>query len=100
MAQPVYRASHILVKSTKSRNPTSWRSPQGITRSEEEAIAELRAYEADLRAAKDLPARFAQLAAQFSDCSSARNNGDLGPFGPGQMQKPFEDAVSAWFESH
>ena len=31
-------------------------------------------------------------AAERSDCSSCRNNGDLGHFGRGQMQKPFEDA--------
>ena len=29
---------------------------------------------------------FAELASQMSDCSSARNGGDLGWFGPGQMQ--------------
>lgn len=34
----------------------------------------------------------AELAATESDCSSARNGGDLGFFGPGQMQKPFEEA--------
>lgn len=37
-------------------------------------------------------ASFAELAEMYSDCSSARKGGDLGPFGPGQMQKPFEDA--------
>ena len=38
---------------------------------------------------------FAALASKESDCSSARNGGDLGPFGRGQMQKPFEDATYA-----
>ncbi|MBN3287779.1 PIN1 isomerase, partial [Polyodon spathula] len=38
---------------------------------------------------------FETLASQFSDCSSARNGGDLGSFGRGQMQKPFEDASFA-----
>lgn len=36
---------------------------------------------------------FSELASQFSDCSSAKRGGDLGPFGRGQMQKPFEDAT-------
>ena len=31
-------------------------------------------------------ATFDELASEFSDCSSARNDGDLGPFGRGQMQ--------------
>ena len=31
-------------------------------------------------------------AAERSDCSSCKNNGDLGNFGRGMMQKPFEDA--------
>lgn len=38
---------------------------------------------------------FEELAAQFSDCSSAKKGGDLGPFGRGQMQKPFEEATYA-----
>ena len=38
-------------------------------------------------------ATFESLASEFSDCSSAKKGGDLGMFGPGQMQKPFEDAT-------
>ena len=33
-----------------------------------------------------------ELAKTESDCSSAKNGGDLGVFGPGTMQKPFEEA--------
>ena len=40
-------------------------------------------------------AKFEDLATEFSDCSSAKRGGDLGPFGRGQMQKPFEDATYA-----
>ena len=40
-------------------------------------------------------ANFAELAQVNSDCSSAKNGGDLGFFGRGQMQKPFEEATFA-----
>ena len=38
---------------------------------------------------------FAQLAKTESHCSSARQGGDLGKFGPGQMQPAFEKATYA-----
>lgn len=34
---------------------------------------------------------FGTLASTESHCSSAKRGGDLGAFGPGQMQKAFED---------
>ena len=40
-------------------------------------------------------ARFGELAAVHSDCSSARDKGSLGQFSRGQMQKAFEDATYA-----
>ncbi|KAH9958957.1 rotamase-domain-containing protein [Russula dissimulans] len=83
------RASHILVKHSGSRRPSSWKEPN-ITRSKEEAIKILRGYEAEIGTSTD---KFGSLAQTYSDCSSHANNGDLGWFGHGQMQKPFEDAT-------
>nr|CAH7746758.1 unnamed protein product [Callosobruchus chinensis] len=40
-------------------------------------------------------ASFADLASKYSDCSSAKRGGDLGPFGRDAMQKPFEEASFA-----
>jgi NIMA-interacting peptidyl-prolyl cis-trans isomerase 1 len=36
---------------------------------------------------------FEQLASTYSDCSSAKRGGDLGLFGRGMMQRPFEEAA-------
>ena len=63
-----------------------------ITRSKDEAITILKDYEAEIGGD---PAKFAELAKEHSDCSSHSHGGDLGMFGPGQMQKAFEDATYA-----
>ena len=83
------RASHLLVKHKDVRRPSSWKEPV-ITRSKEDALAMIQAFQQQL--AND-QAEFGALAAVESHCSSAKRGGDLGWFGRGQMQKPFEEAA-------
>ncbi|KAJ7070682.1 hypothetical protein C8F01DRAFT_389646 [Mycena amicta] len=83
------RASHLLVKHSGSRRPASWKEAN-ITRTKDEAIEILRGYQGEIGTSGD---KFGELALQHSDCSSHAQNGDLGWFGPGQMQKPFEEAA-------
>ncbi|KAF9453901.1 peptidyl-prolyl cis/trans isomerase [Macrolepiota fuliginosa MF-IS2] len=86
------RASHLLVKHKDSRRPSSWKEAN-ITRSKEEAIEILRGYQKEINEAPQKNEKFAELASLVSDCSSHSNSGDLGWFGPGQMQKAFEEAT-------
>ncbi|KAK1223768.1 peptidyl-prolyl cis-trans isomerase Pin1 [Marasmius sp. AFHP31] len=83
------RASHLLVKHSGSRRPSSWKE-QNITRSRDEAISILKGYQAEIAGSSE---KFAELAQVHSDCSSHEKGGDLGWFGKGQMQKAFEDAA-------
>jgi len=62
-----WRASHILVKNKSIADDILKRVNKGV--------------------------RFEQLAKEFSTCPSKSKGGDLGWFGPGQMVKPFEEAV-------
>ncbi len=85
------KASHLLIKHKDSRRPSSWKEPV-VTRSKEEAVDIL----ASLRQLiVDGKFDFATLATQESHCSSAKKGGDLGFFGPGQMQPAFEKATFA-----
>ncbi|XP_051012750.1 peptidyl-prolyl cis-trans isomerase NIMA-interacting 1 [Acomys russatus] len=85
------RCSHLLVKHSQSRRPSSWRQEK-ITRSKEEALELINGYIQKIKSGEE---DFESLASQFSDCSSAKARGDLGAFSRGQMQKPFEDASFA-----
>ena len=76
------QASHLLVKHRDSRRPSSWRE-ENITRTKEEALEILKGYRQQIT---DGTTEFEELASQYSDCSSAKRGGDLGPFGRGQMQ--------------
>ena len=57
---------------------------------QDEALEILKGYREKIVAGE---ASFDDLASEFSDCSSARNKGDLGPFGRGQMQVSHEPAT-------
>lgn len=72
------RASHILIKHEGSRRKASWRDPEGVAIS-----ATTRDDAADLaRALRDQivsgDRKFEDIAAENSDCSSAKRGGDLG----------------------
>jgi NIMA-interacting peptidyl-prolyl cis-trans isomerase 1 len=85
------QASHVLVKHRESRRPSSWRE-ENVTRSKEEALEILLGHRDKIVGGE---VSFAELASKYSDCSSAKRGGDLGPFTRGAMQKPFEDAAFA-----
>lgn len=86
------RASHILCKHAKSRNPVSRRTNQPVELSKEAAIAEIRSI---INEIQNDPNKFALIAQQRSDCGSFSRGGDLGFFGKGEMQRPFEEATFA-----
>ncbi|GKV41492.1 hypothetical protein SLE2022_010250 [Rubroshorea leprosula] len=95
MSSGQVRASHILIKHQGSRRKASWKDPEGRVISnttKESAISQLNAIREDIVSGK---AKFEEVASRYSDCSSAKRGGDLGPFGRGQMQKPFEEATYA-----
>eukprot|EP00471_Norrisiella_sphaerica_P006558 CAMPEP_0184492560 /NCGR_PEP_ID=MMETSP0113_2-20130426/23636_1 /TAXON_ID=91329 /ORGANISM="Norrisiella sphaerica, Strain BC52" /LENGTH=232 /DNA_ID=CAMNT_0026877429 /DNA_START=46 /DNA_END=744 /DNA_ORIENTATION=+ len=92
------RASHILVKHEESRRLASWKDPNGVEikkRTVADADKILEGFLATIKASSDKKATFAEIASKHSDCGSAKNGGDLGTFGPGEMQKAFEDGTYA-----
>ncbi|CAL5324290.1 unnamed protein product [Camellia sinensis] len=95
MSSDKVRASHILIKHQGSRRKASWKDPEGqviMNTTRESAVSQLKSLRNDIAAGK---LKFDDVAARYSDCSSAKRGGDLGPFGRGQMQKPFEEATYA-----
>merc|ERR1711934_584889 len=91
MSQQQVGAKHILQKHTGSRNPNDSYRNKPITRSKEEAIANIEKFKEEIANEAD----FNRIAQESSECRSAANDGDLGMFGAGQMQKAFEDAAFA-----
>jgi parvulin-like peptidyl-prolyl isomerase len=89
-AKPVapiqWGASHILI-----RWKGTMRCPATVTRTKEEAKAEIDALIKRLNDGED----FAKLAGESSDCPSKSKGGDLGVFGPGAMVPEFEKALKA-----
>ncbi|EOD17412.1 hypothetical protein EMIHUDRAFT_65928, partial [Emiliania huxleyi CCMP1516] len=87
-------ARHLLIKFEGSRNPVSRRtgaSTSGVTAAQAEQ--ELQSYADKVRPRGASEEVFAKYACERSDCGSFKSGGDLGLFGPGQMQKQFEDGV-------
>ncbi|WOL16769.1 hypothetical protein Cni_G25557 [Canna indica] len=95
MAAEQVRASHILIKHEGSRRKASWKDPDGriiSATTRDDAVRQLLALRDSIVSGKE---RFQDIAARYSDCSSAKRGGDLGRFGRGQMQKPFEEITYA-----
>lgn len=87
------RAAHLLVKHNRSRNPTSRRTGLPVTITIDQAMAEINHYLQQIQSHPDGLLSFPMFAKERSDCSSFRANGDLGFFGRGMMQRPFEEAA-------
>ena len=84
------RASHILCKHRGSRNPISRRTDKHIDIDKSAAICEIQTI---IDLVRSDPSKFAVIAHDRSDCGSFARGGDLGYFGHGEMQRPFEIAT-------
>ena len=86
------RCAHILQKHKESRRPFDSYRKKEVTRTRQEAQANIKQFLEQVRAN---PQSFKDVAVQYSECSSCQRGGDLGHFERGDMQKPFEDAAFA-----
>ncbi|UKK00078.1 peptidylprolyl isomerase [Theileria orientalis] len=86
------RCAHLLLKHRESRNPVNRNTGERVTRTKEEAVAELHTLLEMLRKSERPDHEFRRLATAKSECSSAKNGGDLGFFDRYTMQKPFTEA--------
>lgn len=86
------RCAHILQKHKGSRNPNDSFRNKPITRNIEEAVQNIQKFREALTSGKG---DFSELALQYSECRSAGQGGDLGFFGRGEMQQPFEEVAFA-----
>merc|ERR1712151_974461 len=85
-----------LIKHQGSRNPVSRRTGQstsGVTMAQ--AHEEIRQFIDKINAEGCTEEVFAKYATARSDCGSFAQGGDLGKFGPGDMQRQFEEGTKA-----
>jgi len=85
---------HLLIKHQGSRNPVSRRTGESTSSiTMEQAHAEMKQIIDHINQRGATEQLFAEIAAQRSDCGSFKDGGSLGSFGPGQMQKQFEEGT-------
>mmetsp|Transcript_14936 Transcript_14936/g.34041 ORF Transcript_14936/g.34041 Transcript_14936/m.34041 type:complete len:118 (-) Transcript_14936:108-461(-) len=88
------RCRHLLIKFSGSRNPVSRRTGESTANvSADAAQKELEEFRQKIITEGCTEEVFAKYAKERSDCGSFREGGDLGDFGPGQMQKQFEEGT-------